>query len=291
VRQGNGVPAALYQGGTFSKEVPVAILAFFVLHWQLSVFCQTFFLHRYGAHRHFTMSKGWERFFYLFTYVAQGSSFLNPRGYAILHRMHHAFSDTPKDPHSPTNYTNVVSMMLATKHAYDGFAYGRVEPEARFDGGVPSWPAIDKIGQSWIGRVAWGTAYTLFYLKFATAPWMFALLPLHYVMGPIHGAIVNWCGHRYGYRNFDNGDDSRNMLPFDFLTAGELFQNNHHKFGMSPNFAVRWFEIDPAFQVMRVLAKLGVIQVDAKQRMRWPATAAALTDAPPPSHVSASRAA
>ena len=27
------------------------IVPFFVLHWQLSVFFQTFFLHRYGAHR------------------------------------------------------------------------------------------------------------------------------------------------------------------------------------------------------------------------------------------------
>ena len=45
-----------------------------------------------------------------------------------------------------------------------------------------------------------------------------------------------------GYQNFDNDDKSRNTLWFDFLTAGELFQNNHHKFAMSPNFAARWFE-------------------------------------------------
>eukprot|EP01036_Dinobryon_divergens_P038408 gene38408-50429_t len=31
----------------------------------------------------------------------EGSSFLSPRAYAILHRMHHAFSDTKRDPHSP----------------------------------------------------------------------------------------------------------------------------------------------------------------------------------------------
>src|SRR5688572_623028 len=112
------------------------ILSFFVGHWLCSVFCQTFFLHRYGAHKQFTMSKGWERFFFLLTYVAQGSSFLSPRGYAILHRMHHAYSDTEKDPHSPRFYSNVMTMMWATKKRYDAFAYNREEPEARFEGGI-----------------------------------------------------------------------------------------------------------------------------------------------------------
>ena len=80
------------------------------------------------------------------------------------------------------------------------------------------------------------------YFYFATAWWTWLLLPAHYLMGPVHGAIVNWCGHKYGYRNFDNGDASRNTLIFDSVTCGELFQNNHHKYAMSPNFAARWFE-------------------------------------------------
>jgi stearoyl-CoA desaturase (Delta-9 desaturase) len=252
----------------------VAVLTFFVLHWQISVFFQSFFLHRYGAHRQFTMKKGWERFFYLCTYAAQGSSFLSPRGYGILHRMHHAFSDTPKDPHSPTQFPNALAMMLATKKSYDDFAYRRVDPEARFDGGLPEWPAVDRIGRSWAGRIAWGAFYTLFYLRFATSPWMFALLPFHYVMGPVHGAIVNWCGHKYGYRNFDNGDVSRNTLPFDFVTAGELFQNNHHKFAMSPSFAVRRFELDPSYVVIRLLAAVGILDLAGAQVGRWSAAEA-----------------
>ena len=250
------------------------ILAFFVIHWMLSVFCQTFFLHRYGAHRMFTMSKGWERFFHLLTYVSQGPSYLDPRGYAILHRQHHAFSDTPKDPHSPRNFKNVFTMMLHTKHRYDAYAYRREEPEPRFLGGTPEWPLLDRLGQFWPARIAWGTAYALFYFQFATAWWMWLLLPVQWIIGPIHGAIVNWGGHRYGYSNFDNGDDSKNTLPFDFLTGGELFQNNHHKYGMSPNFAVRWFEVDPCWQVMKVLSFLGIIDLGEKhQRMRYPARA------------------
>src|ERR1041384_2123520 len=127
---------------------PLIIIAFFVLHWVLSVFCQTFFLHRYGAHRMFTMSKGWERFFHLLTFVSQGSSYLNPRGYAILHREHHAYRATPTDPHSPHTYTKVVSRMAHTLKHYQDHNHKRVIPEARFQGHAPEWPLIDKFGRT-----------------------------------------------------------------------------------------------------------------------------------------------
>lgn len=249
----------------------LAIGLFFVGHWASSVFFQTFFQHRYAAHRMFTMSKTWERIFYLLTYVTQGSSFLVPRGYAILHRMHHAYSDTEKDPHSPHHNPNLFQMMWRTKSIYHGFAHNEVQPEKKFDGGIPEWKAIDALGRSWVGRVGWGAAYVSFYLVFATAWWQFLLLPFHFVMGPIHGAIVNWCGHKYGYKNFDNGDESKNTLVLDFVTMGELFQNNHHKFGMSPNFAARWFEIDPTYQVMRLMALVGIIDFGKTPQMaRYP---------------------
>jgi stearoyl-CoA desaturase (delta-9 desaturase) len=254
--------------------VSVAILIFFVAHWQLSVFFQSFFQHRYAAHRMFTMSRGWERTFNLLAYLVQGSSYLTPRGYAILHRMHHAYSDTPKDPHSPHQFKNLFEMMWWTKKRYHAFAYKEEQPEPRFAGGYPEWDLIDRMGSSWAGRFAWGTMYALFYMKFATHWWMFALVPIHWLMGPVHGAIVNWGGHKYGYRNFDDVDDkSRNTIPVDVLTAGELFQNNHHKFGQSPSFAARWFEIDPTYQVMRVLAWLKIIDMSGAQKIRWAKTA------------------
>ena len=244
----------------------MAILGFFASHWLLSVFFQTFFLHRYGAHKQFVMTKRWERFFHVCTYLAQGSSFLSARGYAILHRMHHAYSDGPKDPHSPENHRNVFSMMWATKKRYDAFAYRRETPEPRFEAGIPDWPALDRLSQSWAARIAWMTAYTAFYAAFATHGWMWLLLPAHFLMGPIHGAIVNWCGHRYGYRNFDSDDVSRNTLRFDFLTLGELFQNNHHKHPTRANFAVRRYELDPSYQIMRLLSWSGVIQMQPSRR-------------------------
>jgi stearoyl-CoA desaturase (Delta-9 desaturase) len=239
----------------------VAILIFFVAHWQISVFFQSFFQHRYAAHKQYTMSKGWERVMYFLTWATQGSSYLNPRAYAILHRMHHAYSDTEQDPHSPRFNKNVFGMMWKTAQRYHNILVGTEKVEPRFLGGYPEWPLIDKIGEHWGSRLAWGALYFLFYVQFATAWWMFLLLPIHWVMGPMHGAIVNWLGHRAGYRNFKSSDDSKNTLPFDFLTAGELFQNNHHEHASRSNFGWKRWEIDPTWQVMKVLALLRIIRL------------------------------
>jgi stearoyl-CoA desaturase (delta-9 desaturase) len=231
----------------------------------------------------FTMSKGWERFFHLLTAVSQGSSFLQPRGYAILHREHHAFSDTPRDPHSPHVYPGLGEMMWKTKIRYDGLNTGAIVCEPRFDGGYPVWPTVENIFNSWPSRIAWGTAYSVFYIVFAPHWAYYLLLPIHYIMGPIHGAIVNYCGHKFGYRNFEtpHGDKSRNTLIFDFLTAGELFQNNHHARPQNPNFAARWFEIDPTYPIIRMLAALRIIELERTPSRKRTAEAAEVEEAVP----------
>lgn len=240
----------------------MVILLFFVLHWQLSVMMQSFFQHRYASHCQFSMSKGWERFFHLLAFFIQGSSYLPPGPYAILHRMHHAYSDRPRDPHSPRYFPTVFHMMQATARRFNDLAHGVEQPETRFLGGYPVWPVLDRLGNSWPMRFLWGAIYVLFYVRFATHAWMFALLPLHFLMGPMHGAIVNWFGHRSGYRNFNSDDDSRNTLAFDIVCAGELLQNNHHTLPVSPNFGYCSVEIDPTYWLLvKPLAALGIIRL------------------------------
>jgi stearoyl-CoA desaturase (delta-9 desaturase) len=183
--------------------------------------------------------------------------------------MHHAFSDTPDDPHSPVQQKSFFGMMWRTLKIYDGIRERRVPVEARFEGGYPEWKLLDQTLSNMGMSVAWGALYTLYYVAFATHWWMFLALPFHWLLGPVHGAIVNWCGHKVGYRNFESADNSKNTLVVDVLTMGELFQNNHHKWGQSPNFAVRWFEIDPSYQIMRVLSWLRIIDLSGAQVPRW----------------------
>lgn len=237
------------------------ILILFIAHWFLSLFTQTFFQHRYAAHRMFFMSRFWERFFYVFTAIAQGPSYLVPRAYAVLHRMHHAYSDTEKDPHSPHYYLNPFQMMWKTKVMYHALVEKTMVVPREFDARLPEWKTLDRIADSMFTRVGWGVLYSLFYLYFASNYWLFLLLPVHFLMGVFHGAIVNWCGHLYGYRNFSLRDKSKNTLPVDFLMFGELYQNNHHKNPNRASFAVRWFELDPAYPLMRMLHSAGVIRL------------------------------
>lgn len=238
------------------------IIIFFLCHWFFSLFFHSFFLHRYASHQLYTTSKGWEKIFYISTWIVQGSSFLVPRAYGVLHRMHHTYSDTEKDPHSPHFFKDIWHMMFHTAAIFRGFVTGVNIPDVEFTREyLPKWDRVDKIGNSAFGRLFFGLLYTCFYLYFAPNAWWFLLLPIHFIMGPLQGAIVNWCGHKYGYSNYNNGDHSKNSSPFGVLLMGELFQNNHHHQKNNPNFARKWFEFDTTFLIMRLLNKAGIIRL------------------------------
>ena len=89
----------------------IIILLFFVAHWYLSLFFQTFFLHRYAAHKAFTMNRFTEKVFFVLTWIFQGANYLSPFGYGVMHRMHHAFADTENDHHSP-KYDETIWYMM-----------------------------------------------------------------------------------------------------------------------------------------------------------------------------------
>ncbi len=239
----------------------MAILIFLAAHWYLSLFCQTFFLHRYAAHAMFKMSPFWEKCFFILSWIAQGSSYLSAYAYGVMHRMHHTFADTEHDPHSPKYDKTLFSMMWRTKGVYTEIFYKEIEVENRFTEEVPEWFTFEKIAHSWLARLFWAGAYIAFYIFFATEWWMFLFLPAHFVMGPLHGAVINWFAHKYGYRNFEVKDTSMNILPFDFLMLGEGYHNNHHHNSASANFGHKWYEIDLVYPVILLLDKIKIIKL------------------------------
>ncbi len=210
----------------------------------------------------YTTSKGWEKTFYFLTWFAQGSSYLVPRAYALLHRMHHEYSDTEKDPHSPHFFKDIWHLMLHTAKIYGDFNTGKELPEPKFTKEyLPVWERLDRLGHHMITRLVFAAFYIAFYIIFAPSFWWFLLLPVHFLMGPIQGAIVNWFGHKLGYSNYKNGDHSKNTTPWGIIMMGELFQNNHHFKKYDPNFAKKWYEFDTTYIIMKGLHRLKIIRL------------------------------
>ena len=180
-----------------------------------------------------------------------------------MHRLHHAYADTEKDPHSPKYDANLFAMMWRTKKIYQQINEQKAKIEDKFTKNVPQWKAFDRFASSWASRIGWAVLYTLFFYFFATAWWQWLLLPVAYMMAPIHGVIINWFGHIYGYVNFKVSDTSKNLLRFDWLMMGEAYHNNHHKHGGRANFGgVRWHEIDVTYCIMILLDKMKLIKLN-----------------------------
>ncbi|MDB5274889.1 MAG: acyl-CoA desaturase, partial [Chitinophagaceae bacterium] len=164
-------------------------------------------------------------------------------------------------PHSPHFIKDVWGLMMKTKTIYLDYRKYKLEPEAQFIDRYPTWKFVDRFGDLWVTRLCFVAFYIGFYVVFATHWYLWLLLPFHFMMGPLHGAIVNWCGHKYGYSNHDNDDHSKNSLPLDFLMMGELFQNNHHKKPNDVNFAQKWYEFDPSYPIIKIMHKLHIIRL------------------------------
>ena len=243
------------------------IIILMLVLWYVGLFFQTFFLHRYAAHQQFTMSKAVEKICFVLTWIFQGSNYLSAYGYGVMHRMHHDFADTKNDPHSPKYDHNVFSMMWRTKTVYADINQQRMSVDLKYILNVPQWKLFDRFASSYLSRIGWGLFYCLFFFQFATDWWQWLFLPVAFFMAPIHGAIINWFAHVYGYVNFKTKDTSKNLLPFDFLMMGEAYHNNHHKNSKSANFGVRWFEWDPTYFIIKILDKLAIIRLNERGKV------------------------
>jgi stearoyl-CoA desaturase (delta-9 desaturase) len=178
-----------------------------------------------------------------------------------MHRMHHAYTDTEKDPHSPKYSKNIYTMMMRTRKVYTDIFNGKMKIEERFTKNLPDWPAFDNWANSTPSRILWVGIYVAVFISFASTPWLLLLLPVVISMGAFHGAIINWFAHKYGYINFKLKNTSQNLFSIDILMLGESYHNNHHKTPSALNFGKRWHEVDPVYPIIRLLIWLRVVKL------------------------------
>ncbi len=68
--------------------------------------------------------------------------------------------------------------------------------------------------------------------------------------------LVNSAAHSLGYRTYRTGDLSTNCWWVALISWGEGWHNNHHAFPYSARHGLRWFEIDPTWWGVKLLAVL-----------------------------------
>lgn len=246
-------------------------LVFGIAWFAVTLFFHSTFIHRYATHVSIKfVSKLWEKYFWFFTWGTLGSAYMDPRSYAIMHLTHHLHSDAEGDPHSPkfwkSFFFDVVLMMKKALKILSEINNGKSELITLWKGKkFPSWPHFAKFANSSLSMYGFIVLYIYLYYTLCPTIWLWPLLFLNIFSGAIQGSLVNWYGHKkslLSYRNFNLDDDSQNVLKFDWALGGEWFQNNHHKHPERANFAVKKYEIDPIFQILRVFKMLGIIWYD-----------------------------
>ena len=141
----------------------LAIAVFLVGHWLLCVFCQTFFLHRYGAHKH--------------VHDVEGLGALLPPAHVLRAQGSCPEPARLRDPAPRCTTRTATRRRIRTRRTcyhervHDDAGTTQtalpgasrtvaIEPEARFEADYPEWPALDRLGQSWPSRIAFMAAYT-----------------------------------------------------------------------------------------------------------------------------------
>jgi stearoyl-CoA desaturase (delta-9 desaturase) len=199
-------------------------------------------MHRYYSHKSFEFKNillKWT-FTILATLTGRGS----PLGWVYLHRKHHAYSDTNKDPHSP-KYLG---------YKLFGFSHYKKQEEEK----MQLFLIKDLMTKEQLFIHKW---YILIMLAFII---LFALInvELFYFVWVVPAFLIqvsqynfNYFGHMFGYRNFDTKDDSRNNIWLFPILLGEAWHNNHHANPKNTSTTVRQFEIDPLQWFIKLIKK------------------------------------
>ena len=239
--------------------------------------------HRLLTHRSFKCSRAVRVGFAILGSMAAEGPVID---WVATHRKHHQFSDVEGDPHSPhlDHRHGWRGEMWGFWHAHLGWVFSDMEvaDERRYAKDLISDPWIrfvDRTFVLWVvlglalafgagvaltgsvdgGLTAmlWGGAARIFFVHHATFS-------------------INSVCHYFGTRDYDTGDESRNVFWLAIPTWGESWHNNHHAFPTSFRHGLRRWQLDPSAAMIRAMEITGlawdVVRIDPARQARNLAT-------------------
>jgi fatty-acid desaturase len=211
--------------------------------------------HRLLVHRGYQVPKVIE---YLLTICGTLALEGGPIAWVATHRIHHQHSDRLGDPHTPQEGTwwahigwiitgralNTETETLA--HYAPDLARNRVQVWLS----KYHWVPLTILG---IALLLVGTLTGGFMAGVSLFLWG---IFLRVTLGLHATWLVNSATHLHGGRRFATRDDSRNSWWVALLTGGEGWHNNHHAHPVSARHGLAWYEFDPNYYGIWLLAKL-----------------------------------
>ncbi len=231
------------------------VLVATLIFTHITIVSVTVFLHRSQAHRAIDVHPAVSHFFRFWLWLTTS---MVTKEWVAIHRKHHAKCETEQDPHSPVVLgINTVLWKGAELYRQEGDkqatldAYGHKTPDDWLENNLYSG-RTNKLGIALmlvINVLLFGPiGLTVWAVQMAWIPFWAA-------------GIINGAGHYVGYRNFEVSDGSTNLVPWGIIIGGEELHNNHHAFGSSAKFSVKWWEFDIGWMYIQVLNILGLAKV------------------------------
>lgn len=243
-------PALLILQLTAHASLLCSFLWFTPQDWfcALAVYCITGLLGMTVTYHRLLAHKSWSAPRWLRTLGTLAGAFGmtgSPIAWVAVHRQHHRFTDTDRDPHSPMFmrwwWVQWFSMLQPVNVKY----------------------AADLMRDPF--QVRLHRVYELMHV--ATLTFLLTTLGLKgamiWYLTPAAilwnaGSLVNTLCHFQGYRRYETRDASRNLWLLGLLMFGEGFHNNHHGSPKLASFSRAWWEIDLGGLLIRALPKARV---------------------------------
>ena len=213
--------------------------------------------HRLLTHRGYRVPKWLE---YLMSVFATLSLEGGPIFWVSTHRVHHQLSDQEGDPHTPREggwWAHAGWILFGESLHAQTAVLARYSPDLtrdRFHVWLSKYHWVP-IALSGILLLAGGWIWGGWINGVAMVLWG---VLLRVTLGLHATWLVNSATHLWGSRRFQTRDDSRNNWWVALLTGGEGWHNNHHAHPVSARHGLTWYEVDPNFWGIWLLAKVGL---------------------------------
>lgn len=245
----------------FWAGVSATAVAVCLALYVVRMFAITAGFHRLFSHRSYRAGR---LFQFAMAFVGTASYQKGPLWWSAHHRRHHRHVETEEDLHSP------IARTVWQSHVGWFLNLDSQPTDARLIPDLLKYPEL-----RWLDKY-----YQLPPLMLAAATFLLGLLLERYFPGLgtsgfqmlvwgffistvllYHGTFtVNSAAHLFGSRRFETGDNSRNNFLVAFITLGEGWHNNHHRYPASERQGFYWWEIDVSHYTLRALAWAGVVR-------------------------------